>query len=347
MNQIEIAGRPVGPGHPTYVIAELSGNHHKSLERARQLIRAAAEAGADAAKLQTYTADTITIDARTEPFLLRGGSVWDGRYLHDLYAEASMPWEWQEELRDLATSLGLQLFSSPFDSTAVDFLERLDMPAYKVASPELVDLPLIQRIAATGKPLIISTGMGTAAEIGDALGAAQGAGGVALLRCNSSYPAVLEEMDLRTIPDMVQRWDVPVGLSDHTLSPATAIAAVSLGACIVEKHLTLTRDEPGPDQAFSLEPQELALMIQLLRDAEAALGGVRYGPSTSELVTLPFRRSLFVTAAVAAGEEFTPGNVRSIRPADGLAPKHIDDVLGHRASRAIPRGTPLSWELVD
>jgi len=346
---VELAGRPVGPGHPVYVIAELSANHNGSLDQACDVVRAAAEAGADAVKLQTYTPDTLTIDSDAEPFRVGEGTLWAGRTLHDLYAEAMTPWEWHEDLQALAGELGLQLFSTPFDRTAVDFLDAMDPPAFKIASFELVDLELVAETARRGRPLIMSTGMATDDEIDDAVRVARqsGAPGVVLLRCNSAYPARPDEMDLRTIPDMAARWGVPVGLSDHTRGTTAAITSVALGACAIEKHLTLDRGAGGPDAAFSLEPPELAQLVVAVREAEAALGDVRYGPSPAEQASLAFRRSLFVVADVAEGEELTAANVRSIRPGQGLAPKHLSDVVGRKAARAVARGTPLTWDLVE
>jgi len=344
-----IADRDIGPGHPAYVIAELSANHHQQLDRAKRLVRAAAEAGADAVKLQTYTAETITLKCDKEPFRINSGSLWDGTTLHELYEQAHTPWAWHGELAALAADLGLHCFSSPFDETAVAFLEQHDVPAYKVASFELVDLPLLRCIAGTGKPIIMSTGMATLAEIEEAVACvtASGGGPLALLRTNSGYPAAPEEMDLATIRDLQARFDVVVGVSDHTLGLAVPVAAVALGASIIEKHLTLSRAEPGPDSAFSLEPDELRATVDAVRTAERALGSVRYGPTERELTSLPFRRSLFVTADVVAGAAFTPENVRSIRPAAGLHTRHLAEVLGRRATRAIERGTPLTWELVE
>jgi pseudaminic acid synthase len=346
--EIVIAGRPVGPGHGVYVIAELSANHAQRLDRAVELVGLAADAGADAVKVQTYTPDTLTIDSDKEPFRVGEGTLWAGRTLYDLYAEAYTPWEWLAELRAVAHGRGLDLFSSPFDATAVDFLADHDVPAFKIASFELVDHALIRYAASKGKPLILSTGMANAEEIDEAVRAARdgGAAGVALLRCNSAYPAPAEEMDLRTIPDMVERWRLPVGLSDHTLGVTAAVAGVALGACILEKHFTLSREEPGPDSAFSLEPAEFAAMVTAVREASAAVGSVRYGPSARERSSLAFRRSLFVVRDVNAGDEFTDDNVRSIRPGHGLAPKNLDQVLGRTATRDVERGTPLSWDLV-
>jgi pseudaminic acid synthase len=344
---IHIEDRPVGPGHRVYVVAELSANHNQELERALALVDAAADAGVDAVKLQTYTADTLTLDSDKDAFRI-SGTLWDGRTLHDLYQEAYTPWEWHSELKAAAERRGLQLFSAPFDDTAVEFLESLDVPAYKIASFEIVDLPLIERVAATGKPLIISTGMATLEEIEDAVVASRdaGAAGIVLLKCTSAYPAPPDDMNLATIPDLEQRFGVPVGLSDHTLGIAAAVTAVALGCCLVEKHLTLSRDDPGPDSAFSLEPDEFRELVAGVRTAEQALGTPHYGPSEAETTMRAFRPSLFVVADVAAGEEFTERNVRSIRPAAGLQPKELREVLGRRAAVDVGRGTPLSWELI-
>jgi pseudaminic acid synthase len=345
---MHIAGHRIGKGFPVYVIAEVSANHHQSFEVAEKIIRAAKQAGADAVKLQTYTPDTMTIQSNENCFQVRGGTLWDGRTLYDLYAEAHTPWEWQPRLKKMAESLGMDLFSSPFDSTAVDFLEEMGVPAYKVASFELVDIPLILRMARTGKPLIMSTGMATLEEIEEALQSAREAGAmqVALLKCTSAYPASAEEMNLRTIPEMGQRFEVPVGLSDHTMGIAAPVAAVALGACIIEKHLTLSRSTPGPDSAFSLEPQEFKAMVDAVRTAERALGEVHFGLSEKEEASRVFRRSLFVVEDVKQGETFNTANVRSIRPGHGLHPRHLTEVLGKRAARGIKRGTPLSWEFV-
>jgi N-acetylneuraminate synthase len=348
MPVIVIGNRPVGPGHPTYVIAELSANHSGSYERAVELLRAAAAAGADAVKVQTYRPDTMTIDSSQEPFMVGGGTLWDGRTLYDLYREAQTPWEWHAGLQAEAAGAGIDFFSSPFDLSAVRFLDELDVPVLKIASFELVDHALIRAAAGTGRPLIMSTGLAGVDEIDEAVTVARdaGASGIALLRCNSAYPAPAGEMDLRTIPDMVARWNVPVGLSDHTLGAAAAITAVALGACVLEKHITLSRSEPTADAAFSLEPDEFRVMVDSVREAESALGSVRYGPSEREKASLAFRRSLFVVADVEAGETFTPENVRSIRPGHGLAPRHLDAVLGRRAAARVERGTPLTWDLV-
>lgn len=346
---MRIAGREIGDEQPMYVIAELSANHQQKLPRAKELVRQAAAAGADAVKLQTYTPDTLTIRSDQPWFRIGEGTLWTGRTLHDLYGEANTPWEWHAELFDEARAAGLSCFSSPFDKTAVDFLDRLGAPAFKIASFECVDLELIAYAASKGKPLIISTGMATAEEIAQAVATARKAGckQLALLRCNSAYPATPSEMDLRTIPDMRSRFGVPIGLSDHTLGPASALAARALGACILEKHITLRRADGGPDGAFSTEPQELKELIGLVRTAEQALGKVRYGPTAHEKPSLVFRRSLFTVADIAAGQTLTRENVRCIRPGHGLAPAELPNVLGRKAKRAIARGTPLSWDLVE
>ncbi len=346
--RMAIGDRTIGDGCPVYVIAELSGNHHQSLERALEIVSAAAAAGVDAVKLQTYTPATLTIDCDAAPFRIGAGTIWEGRTLYDLYGEAFTPWEWHEPIMTECRRLGVDCFSTPFDETAVDFLESLDVKAYKIASFELVDLSLVRRVAATGRPLIMSTGMATVSEIDAAVGAAREAGAVdlALLRCNSAYPAPAEEMDLRTIPHLAATFGVPVGLSDHTLGTGVAIAAVALGASILEKHVALTRSEPGPDTAFSLEPAELATLVAEVRIVSSALGTVRYGPTPQEKASMAFRRSLFVVADVAAGELLTGENVRSIRPADGLAPDELNRVLGRRAAVDLPRGTPLAWDLI-
>jgi len=348
MSFIKIGNRKIGRGFPAYIIAELSANHRQQFDEAVKLVKAAREAGADAVKLQTYTPDTITIDCRNEHFKIGKGTIWEGRYLYDLYSEAYTPWEWQPKLKKMAEELGLSLFSTPFDKTAVDFLEEMDVPAYKVASFEIVDIPLIEYIASKGKPMIISTGMATLDEISEAVKAAGSAGAsqVALLKCTSAYPAPPAEMNLRTIPDMAKKFKVPVGLSDHTLGIAVPVAAVALGACIIEKHFTLSRNVPGPDSAFSLEPHEFRAMVDAIRTTEAALGEISYKVSEQEAKSRVFHRSLFVVKDVKKGEMFTEENVRSIRPGYGLHPRHIKDVLGQRATRDIKWGTPLSWEFV-
>lgn len=344
--QFEIAGRPIGPEYPTYVIAEISANHQGRFEDAERLVRLAKEIGADAVKLQTYTPDTITLDCEGPPFVIGPGTIWEGRRLYDLYAEAYTPWEWQPLLKKIADEVGITLFSSPFDQTAVEFLEGMQVPAYKIASFELVDHDLIARCAATGKPLIMSTGMASVGEIAEAVEVARrrGAEQLALLHCNSAYPAPAAEMNLRTVPFLAEAFGVVSGLSDHTLGHAAAVASVALGGRIIEKHITLSRHEPGPDSAFSLEPEEFRALIAAVREAEQALGGVKTEPTPKEVASRAFRRSLFVVRDVKAGEPFTRENVRSVRPADGLEPKHLDFVLTRQARRNLKRGEPLTWE---
>ena len=345
---MEIAGQKIGPGHPCFVIAELSANHNQNYDQAIQLVEAAAEAGANAIKLQTYTPDTITLDSDQDAFLLKD-TIWAGKTLHQIYAEAYTPWEWHEGLKKEANDRGLPLFSSPFDLTAVDFLEKLGVPAYKIASFELVDIPLIEKAAATGQPMVVSTGMASLGEIEEGVNAARAAGAteITLLKCTSAYPAAPESMNLRTIPNLAEVFGVPVGLSDHTLGIAAPVAAVSLGASVIEKHLTLSRDVEGPDSAFSLEPDEFREMVDSIRLTEQALGVATYGCGEAEQSLREYRRSLFVVEDLEAGAEFSEANVRSIRPATGLAPKHYSEILGKRASCAIGRGTPLNWEMVS
>lgn len=346
---IEIGKRCIGRGSPAYCIAEVSANHNQNFSQAVRIIEAAKDAGADAIKLQTYTADTITLRSDRECFRISGGTLWDGRTLHDLYQEAFTPWEWQPKLKVIADELGLHLFSSAFDDSAVDFLEQMNVPAHKVASFELVDIGLIQKMARTGKPLIMSTGMASEEEISEAVEAARGAGAIqmVLLKCTSAYPAPAEEANLLTIPELARRFSCPVGLSDHTMGIAVPVAAVALGACILEKHLCLRRADGGPDAAFSLEPEEFKAMVDAVRTAEKALGSVQFACGPREANSLKFRRSLFVVEDVKKGDLFTKQNVRSIRPADGLHPRHLNEVLGKRAACDVERGTPLSWALVD
>ncbi|HVW20881.1 MAG TPA: pseudaminic acid synthase [Opitutaceae bacterium] len=342
---ISIGARQIGPSHPCYIIAELSANHGQDFNQAVEIIKAAKDAGADAIKLQTYRADTITLDCDNEYFRAGDGTLWQGRRLYELYDEAHTPWEWQPRLKAEAERLGLDCFSTPFDLTAVDFLEKMAVKAYKIASFEIVDLPLIAAVARTGKPAIISTGMATFAEIEEAVRTFWTAGGcgLALLKCTSSYPAKAEEMNLRTIPHLAAALQVPVGLSDHTLGTEASIAAVALGANIVEKHLTISRQDPGPDSAFSLEPIEFKLLVDSIRIAERTLGEVRYEPSPREAASRVFRKSLFAVRDIGAGEVLTAENIRSIRPGHGLHPRHLPEVLGRKAAKAIPRGTPLGF----
>lgn len=347
-NTIEIAGRVIGEGQSPYLVAEISANHNGDRGRALALIDAAHEAGADAVKLQTYTADTITLDHDGPGFIIEDGP-WAGRKLHDLYAEASTPWDWHEALFARGAELGLTVFSSPFDPSSIDFLESLDCPAYKIASFELVDIQLIERAAATGKPLVMSTGMASPDEIGEAVAAAQrgGAGGVVLLHCVSAYPAAMSEMNLRAIRSLAERFKVPVGLSDHSLGSTAAIAATSLGAVLIEKHFTLRRSDGGPDAEFSAEPDELRALASDIRGTWQALGTGGFERPGGESAQAPLRRSLYAVADIAAGEMLTPANVRSIRPGGGIAPRHIGDVLGRVAAEPISRGTPLRWDLLS
>lgn len=346
--EIVINGRAIGPGRPVYVVAELSANHGGDFDQAARTIQAMKEAGADAVKVQTYTADTLTIPCDNKYFRIGGGTLWDGKTLHDLYLEASMPWDWQPKLQEIARAAGLDFFSTPFDETAVDFLEGLDVPAHKIASFELVDLPLLRKVAATGKPIIASTGMATKEEIQEAVWTMQAAGAtqIALLKCTSSYPAAPEEMNLRTIPDMAERFRVPVGLSDHTMEDCVAVAAVALGACVVEKHFTLSRDLGGPDSAFSLEPLEFKRLVAAIRLTEKSLGAVSYEAGESESRSRIFRRSLFVVEDVKEGEVFTEKNLRSIRPGHGSHTRYLGEVLGKRSARYIRKGTPFQLDHV-
>lgn len=347
---IEISGRKIGLDHPPFIIAEMSGNHNQSLDRALEIVEAAAKTGAHALKIQTYTPDTMTIDLNEREFHISDSkSLWAGKSLYHLYGEAYTPWKWHKPIFDRAAKLGLIPFSTPFDDTAVDFLENLDVPCYKIASFENTDLPLIRRVAATGKPLIISTGMANFAEIGEAVAAARGAGcrELALLHCVSAYPAPAADANLRTIAHLGQSFDAAAGLSDHTLGTAVAVAAVAAGASLIEKHVTLRRADGGPDAAFSLEPAELAQLVRDCRSAFAALGRVSYDRAPSEQGNAVFRRSLYVVRSMAAGEPFTRETVRSIRPGYGLPPKHLPEVIGRRAARALERGTALEWSMID
>ena len=342
---IEIDGRRIGADYPPYIIAELSANHNGDINRAIQIIDAAKQAGADAVKLQTYTADTITIEHDSDEFKIHGG-LWDGETLYSLYQKAHLPWEWHQPLFEHAKKLGITIFSSPFDFTAVDLLEQLDAPAYKIASFELVDLPLIRRVAQTGKPMIMSTGMATAEEIAEAVNTARSHGcqQLILLHCVSGYPAPAEQYNLRTIPDMAQRFNSITGLSDHTLDNATAIASVALGACVIEKHVTLDRSAGGPDDSFSLAPNELTRLCQDTRTAWSALGCATYERTEAEKGNVKFRRSLYVVKDIAVGEQLNADNIRSIRPGFGLSPRYYDEVLGRVAHRPLKKGTALSWD---
>ena len=331
-----------------FIIAELSANHGHDINIAKDTIKAAKEAGADAIKIQTYTADTLTIDCDNEYFKLESGTIWDGRTLYDLYSEAYTPWEWQKELMEYANSIGLIFFSTPFDKTAVNFLEELDVPVYKVASFEIMDIPLIEYIASKGKPMIMSTGVASLSDIEESVNACKRMGNdqIILLKCTSSYPAKIEDANLNTIPNMKETFGVEVGLSDHTLGITVPVVSVALGAKVIEKHFILDKSIGGPDASFSLEPQEFKQMVDAVRDAEMALGKVDYSMSEKKKNSRLLGRSLFVVKDMKAGEKFTEENVRSIRPSNGLAPKYFSDVLGKNADSDIKRGTPLKWELI-
>lgn len=333
---------------PVFIIAEMSANHGQDFDRAVEIIKAAHAAGADAIKLQTYTPDTITIDCDNDHFRIKG-TIWEGRTLHDLYNEAYTPWDWQPKLQEVANELGLVFFSTPFDHTAVDFLEELDVPCHKIASFELVDIPLIRKVAMTGKPVIMSTGMATEAEIEEAVEAFKSAGGkeLALLKCTSAYPAPPEEMNLRTIPYLAERFGVVAGLSDHTLGTDIPIAAVAVGAKIIEKHFCLNRKEDGPDTSFSLEPHEFKTMVDGVRKVEKALGTVHFELTDKQKESAVFRRSLFVVKDMACGEEYSNDNVRSIRPGGGLHTRNLGVIIGKKATCSIKKGTPLTWDLID
>lgn len=345
--RLSIAGREIGAGCPPYVVAELSANHNGDIERAMAIIDAAVAAGADAVKLQTYSADTLTIDHDAEDFQIRGG-LWDGRTLYQLYEWAQMPWEWHRPLFDYARKRGITMFSSPFDESAVDLLAELNAPAYKIASFEIVDLPLIKYAAATGKPLIISTGMASADDIAAAVATARtgGCSDLLLLHCVSGYPAPAAQYNLLTLQDIAARFDVLVGLSDHTIDNATAVAAVALGACFIEKHVTLDRSSGGPDDSFSLEPPELEQLVTDSRTAWEALGQVTYERQQAEQDNVQYRRSLYVVKDIRKGEVITTEHVRSIRPGFGLAPEHAAGIIGCRALRDAAYGTPVDWGLV-
>ena len=345
---MKILDREVGPGHRPYLIAEMSGNHNQSLERALEIVDAAAAHGADAIKLQTYTADTMTLNVRLPGFVVDDPkSLWAGRQLYELYQEAHTPWDWHRPIMERAAAHGVHCFSTPFDNSAVDFLESLNVPAYKIASFENTDLPLIRRVAATGKPMIISTGMATAGEIDEAVRTARHAGcrDLVLLKCTSNYPATAENTNISTIPHMRSLFGCEVGLSDHTMGCGVAVAATALGATVIEKHFTLRRADGGVDSAFSMEPQELRQLREETERAAQALGTVSYGPTDSELKSLVFRRSLYISRDVRAGELLTADNVRNVRPGFGLPPKFYETVMGKRVNRDLPAGTPVHWDL--
>ena len=346
---ITIEDRFIGHGYPVFIVAELSANHRQDLSIAIESIKAMKAAGADAVKLQTYMPDTITIDCDNEYFQIKHGTIWDGKSLYDLYKEAYTPWEWHPILKKAAEELGLVFFSTPFDRTAVDFLETMNVPAYKVASLEITDIPLIEYIASKGKPVIISTGVATLSDIAEAIEACKRAGNeqVIILKCTTEYPTPLEDVNIRTIPNMMETFNKVVGLSDHTLGISVPIAAVSLGACMVEKHFILSRDLGGLDAAFSLDPQEFSSMVKSIREVEKALGKVNYDLNEKILRSREFCRSLFIVKDIKAGETLTIEKVRSIRPGHGLEPKYLNSILGQKARQDIKKGTPLTWQLIE
>lgn len=347
-SEIIIDGRKIGPANPPYIIAELSANHNGDINRAFQIMEEAKKAGADAIKLQTYTHDTITIDCDSEEFQIHGG-LWDGQTLYELYKGAHMPWDWHKPLFQKAKELGITIFSSPFDFSAVELLEELDAPAYKIASFEVIDLPLIQRVAQTGKPMIISTGMANEEEIAEAIKTAKdnGCEDLVVLHCVSGYPAPAEQYNLKTIADISERFNVLPGLSDHTIDNATAVASVTLGACLIEKHVTMDRNGGGADDSFSLEPKELQALCRDTKTAWLAMGNVNYERTEAEKGNVKFRRSLYVVKDIKAGEVLTEAHVRSIRPGFGLAPKFHNQIIGKRAASDLAKGTALSFDLID
>ncbi|NOH96093.1 pseudaminic acid synthase [Vibrio sp. 99-70-13A1] len=345
---ISIDGRNIGPDYAPYIIAELSANHNGDINRAFQIMEEAKKSGADAIKLQTYTHETITMDCDSEEFQIHGG-LWDGQTLYNLYQGAHMPWEWHKPLFEKAKELGITIFSSPFDFTAVDLLESLDAPAYKIASFEVIDLPLIKRVAQTGKPMIISTGMANKEEIAEAIKTARdnGCEELVVLHCVSGYPAPADQYNLKTIADIAERFEVLSGLSDHTIDNATAVASVTLGACLIEKHVTMDRNGGGADDSFSLEPHELTALCKDTKTAWQAMGQVNYERTEAEKGNVKFRRSLYVVKDIKEGEVLTADNVRSIRPGFGLAPKHYDEVIGKKAKNSLTKGTALSFDMLD
>ena len=349
MCTMKILERSIGAGHRPYLIAEMSGNHNQSLERALEIVDAAAASGADAVKLQTYTADTMTLNVRMPGFVIEDPkSLWMGRQLYELYQEAHTPWEWHKPIMVRAASRGLHCFSTPFDESSVDFLESLGAPAYKIASFENTDLPLIRKVASTGKPMIISTGMATASEIDEAVRTARGAGceSLVILKCTSTYPATPENTNISTIPHMRQLFGCEVGLSDHSMGCGVSVAATALGASVIEKHFTLRRSDGGVDSTFSMEPHELRQLREETERAWLAVGSISYGPTQAEMKSLAFRRSLYVAVDLKAGEVLTPENLRCVRPGFGLAPKHLDTLLGLSVGKDVQAGTPMSWGLL-
>lgn len=345
--EIFIGNKKIGINEPAFIIAELSGNHNQSYDRAVKLIEAAKEAGADAVKLQTYTADTITIDCDNEYFQINQGTIWDGTTLHKLYEKAYTPWQWQPKLKKIAEDLGLICFSSPFDLTSIDFLEDMNVPAYKIASFEINDIPFIKKIASKNKPIIISTGIAYMSDIDEAIKACDDNRQVILLKCASAYPTPYEDINLKTIPNMLETFDCIVGLSDHTLGNEVAIASIALGAKVIEKHMTLSRADGGPDAEFSMEPEEFKHMVECIRNVEKALGKVTYDLTYKQKKSREHSRSLFVVEDIKTGEEFTADNVRSIRPNFGLHTRYYNDIIGKRAKCNIVKGTPVRWDMVE
>lgn len=349
MESIKIGQFEIRHNHPPFIIAEMSGNHNQSLERAMAIVEAAAEAGVHALKLQTYTAETMTLDMDEGEFFIDDpNNLWQGTSLYNLYQQAYTPWEWHQPLFDRCRELGLIGFSTPFDATAVDFLESLNVPCYKIAAFENTDLPLLKKVAATGKPVFVSTGMATVAELDETVRTLRdnGCPGIVLLKCTSTYPASPQNSNLRTLPHLRELFGCEVGISDHTLGIGTAIAAVALGATVIEKHFTLSRSEGGVDAAFSMEPEEMGLLVKESERAWQSLGKIAYGPTNSEKASLKHRRSLYITRDLTAGTLLTPENIRAIRPGLGLPPKYYETVLGKRVNRDVKRGTPLSWEII-
>ncbi|NFS27788.1 MULTISPECIES: pseudaminic acid synthase [Clostridium] len=347
-NIIKIGNREIGDKFSTFIIAEMSANHLQNFDNAVKLIKAAKKCGADAIKLQTYTPDTITIDCDNEYFQITQGTIWDGTTLHKLYQESYIPWEWQQKLKEIAEKEGLICFSSPFDNTAVDFLENMDVPAYKVASFEITDIPFIEYIASKGKPVIMSTGIATLCDIEEAVNACRRMGNnqIILLKCTSAYPSPMEDVNLKTIPNLAETFDVITGLSDHTLGSAVSIAAVALGAMVIEKHFILNRDENGPDAAFSMEPKEFKKMVEDIRNVEKALGKVTYNLTEKQKKSKEHSRSLFVVKDMKEGEIITEENVKSIRPGFGMKTKYIKDILGKRVKMDLKKGTPMNWKFI-
>ncbi|MBZ9624555.1 pseudaminic acid synthase [Clostridium sp. FP2] len=347
-NEIKIGNKIIGKNSPTFIIAEMSANHLQDYDKAVEIIKAAKNAGADAIKLQTYTPDTITIDCDNAYFQITQGTIWDGTTLHKLYEEAYTPWDWQPKLKEIAEKQGLICFSSPFDNTAVDFLEKMDVPAYKVASFEITDIPLIEYIASKGKPVIMATGIATLSDIEEAVSACRRMGNnqIVILKCTSAYPSLMEEVNLKTMPNLSETFDVITGLSDHTLGSSVSIAAVALGAKVIEKHFILSRDEKGPDAAFSMEPKEFKKMVEDIRSVEKALGKVTYELTEKQKKSREHSRSLFVVKDIKEGEIFTEENIRSIRPGFGMKTKYINDILGKKVKMDLKKGTPMEWKFI-